>query len=100
MASSILLVVANPRRSASPRETNAHECPPFPEFVVFQTGLPRIPERNGPVFTPSVGKLREPMAESFVGVATGHHPPPLVQGRFLGVVSDAAGYAHTLSAFR
>ena len=34
------------------------------------------------------------MAKSHVGSLTGHHPPPLVQGRFLGVVSDAAGYAH------
>ena len=29
-----------------------------------------------------------------VDPVTGHHPPPLVQGRFLGVVGDAAGYAH------
>jgi uncharacterized protein YjbJ (UPF0337 family) len=29
-----------------------------------------------------------------VARATGHHPPPLVQGRYLGVVGDAAGYAH------
>src|SRR5262249_6944621 len=30
----------------------------------------------------------------YVERVTGHHPPPLVQGRFLGVVGDAAGYAH------
>src|SRR5262249_16685822 len=32
-----------------------------------------------------------------VYVVTGHHPPPLVQGRFLGVVGDAVGYAHIFS---
>src|SRR2546421_461517 len=37
---------------------------------------------------------REPIGRSYVNFATGHHPPPLVQGRYLGVVGDAAGYAH------
>src|SRR5262245_47425618 len=38
---------------------------------------------------------REPPPRWHVEPATGHHPPPLVQGRYLGVVGDAAGYAHT-----
>jgi hypothetical protein len=40
------------------------------------------------------GAIRELIADSHVDPATGHHPPPLVQGRYLGVVGDAAGYAH------
>ena len=39
---------------------------------------------------------REPNGPSHVEMQTGHHPPPLVQGRYLGVVGDAAGYAHIL----
>jgi uncharacterized protein YjbJ (UPF0337 family) len=35
-----------------------------------------------------------------VDFATGHHPPPLVQGRYLGVVGDAAGYAHIFLSHR
>jgi hypothetical protein len=37
---------------------------------------------------------RELIADLHVDLPTGHHPPPLVQGRYLGVVGDAAGYAH------
>src|SRR5262245_55743104 len=41
---------------------------------------------------------RELISDSHVDPATGHHPPPLVQGRYLGVVGDAAGYAHIFCA--
>jgi len=41
---------------------------------------------------------RELISAWHVYIVTGHHPPPLVQGRFLGVVGDAVGYAHIFFA--
>jgi uncharacterized protein YjbJ (UPF0337 family) len=60
------------------------------------TAQPRPPIRAAatrrPIF---LAVAWEPGGLSHVDGKTGHHPPPLVQGRFLGVVGGA-GYAHIL----
>jgi uncharacterized protein YjbJ (UPF0337 family) len=93
---SVSMISHHPQRYFQSRETRMSPCVDPQASIPTRDISPDSAEHYpGPIAFRDIGaQITEPIAAWYVDLPTGHHPPPLVQGRFLGVVGDAAGYAH------